>query len=411
LIIGCVIIDPLYQLEQTMSKTYEGYLLIADITGYTRYLSESELEHAQETLTALLELLVEKTRPPLVISRLAGDAVISYGLRQNFFLGQSFIEKIEDTYVTFRKALERLVLNNTCQCNACANISNLDLKFFVHYGTFGIQRITDHDELVGSDINLLHRLLKNSVTEATGFGAYALYTDATMHQLGIEEFEEMLTPHNEAYEHLGEVRVWVQDLHPVWEKKRSTTEVTFSQDQIWAQYEVLIDMPRERVWDYLIQPKYRNALVGSDRMEIANRANGRISPGSVYQCYHGDKLVPQTILEWQPFERMIVSELSPIFQNSGGISEYRLESMDSGTLLTKSLGKPTGPFLGRMMLSLAKPVFYRIMPQLFGKFKREIESDYQAHNGGLERESGFTVEQIQEAASDSLQASSAKQHT
>ncbi|MES0361964.1 MAG: DUF2652 domain-containing protein [Anaerolineales bacterium] len=394
-----------------MSKTYEGYLLIADITGYTRYLSESELEHAQETLTALLELLVEKTRPPLVISRLAGDAVISYGLRQNFFLGQSFIEKIEDTYVTFRKALERLVLNNTCQCTACANISNLDLKFFVHYGTFGIQRITDHDELVGTDINLLHRLLKNSVTEATGFGAYALYTDATMHQLGIEEFEEMLTPHNEAYEHLGEVRVWVQDLHPVWEKKRSTTEVTFPQDQIWAQYEVLIDMPRERVWDYLIQPKYRNALVGSDRMEIANRANGRIAPGSVYQCYHGDKLVPQTILEWQPFERMIVSELSPIFQNSGGISEYRLEAKDNSTLLTKSLGKPTGSFLGRMMLSLAKPVFYRIMPQLFGKFKREIESDYQAHNGGLERESGFTVEQIQEAASDSLQASSAKQHT
>ena len=147
-----------------MSKTFEGYLLIADITGYTRYLSESELEHAQDTLTALLELLVENTRPPLVISRLAGDAVISYGLREDFFQGQTFIEKIEDTYVTFRKTIERLALNNTCRCNACANISNLDLKFFIHYGTFGIQRISDYDELVGSDIILLHRLLKNSVT-------------------------------------------------------------------------------------------------------------------------------------------------------------------------------------------------------------------------------------------------------
>jgi hypothetical protein len=97
-----------------MSKTPEGYLLIADITGYTRYLSESELEHAQETLTALLELLVENTRPPLVISRLAGYAVISYGLREDFFQGQTLIEKIEDTCVTFRKAIERLVLNNGC---------------------------------------------------------------------------------------------------------------------------------------------------------------------------------------------------------------------------------------------------------------------------------------------------------
>ena len=68
-----------------MSNTHEGFLLIADITGYTRYLNESELEHAQDTLTALLELLVENTRSPLVISRLEGDAVISYGFREDIF--------------------------------------------------------------------------------------------------------------------------------------------------------------------------------------------------------------------------------------------------------------------------------------------------------------------------------------
>jgi hypothetical protein len=394
-----------------MSKTHEGYLLIADITGYTRYLSKSELEHAQETLTALLELLVENTRPPLVISRLAGDAVISYGLREDFFQGQSFIEKIEDTYVTFRKALERLVLNNTCRCNACANISSLDLKFFVHYGTFGIQRISEHDELVGSDINLLHRLLKNNVTEATGFGAYALYTEATIRQLGIKDLEGTMTPHHEVYEHLGEVSVWVQDLHPKWEKKRSATEVTFPHDRIWTQIEVYIEMPREIVWDYLIQPKYRNSLVGSDRMEIANRSNGRIAPGSIYQCYHGDKMVPQTILEWQPFERMIVSELSPLFPGSGGISEYRLDSNGGSTILTKSLGRPTGPFFGRALLYLLLPVFNRLMPRAFEKFKREIESDYRKHSESLGAETEFTEEQIQDAAIASLQDPSDSQNT
>ena len=44
-----------------------GYFLIADITGYTQYLSESELDHAQKSLTALLNLLIKHTRPPLVI--------------------------------------------------------------------------------------------------------------------------------------------------------------------------------------------------------------------------------------------------------------------------------------------------------------------------------------------------------
>jgi len=394
-----------------MSKIHEGYLLIADITGYTRYLSESELEHAQETLTALLELLVENTRPPLVISRLAGDAVISYGLREDFFQGQTFIEKIEDTYVTFRKAIERLVLNNTCRCNACANISTLDLKFFIHYGTFGIQRISDHDELVGSDINLLHRLLKNSVTEATGFRAYALYTDEAIRQLDVEDLGETMTPHNEAYEYLGEVRVWVQDMHPVWGRKRSATKVTLPHDRIWAQFEVRIKMPRERVWDYLIQPKFRNALIGSDRMEIANRSNGRIAPGSVYQCYHGDKIVPQTILEWQPFERMIVKELSPMFPDIGSISEYRLDSAQGGTILTKTSARPTGPFLGRMLLGLLMPVFSRFLKQAFETFRREIENDFRAHSEALESEAGITEKQIRRAAATSLQDSSDKRPT
>ena len=360
-----------------MSKTHEGYLLIVDITGYTRYLSESELEHAQETLTALLELLVQNTRPPLVISRLAGDAVISYGLQEDFFQGQTFIEMIEDTYVMFRKAIERLVLNNTCGCNACANIANLDLKFFIHYGTFGIQRISDYDELVGSDINLLHRLLKNSVTEVTGFKAYALYTEAAFQRLDVEDLGETLTNHTEAYEHLGEVKVLVQDMHPIWEKKRDDTTVVFPYDRVVFQLEVDISMPRARVWEYLIQPAYRNTLIGSDRMEIANRTDGRIAPGSVYQCYHGDKLVPQTILEWQPFERMIVKELSPMFDASA-ISEYRLDLTEVGTRLTKKMAPPTGPFLGRAMLRLLKPVFARLGKRAFSAFKLEIESDFRA---------------------------------
>jgi hypothetical protein len=72
------------------------------------------------------------------------------------------------------------------------------------------------------------------------------------------------------------------------------------------------------------------ALIGSDRMEIANRAEGRIAPGSVYQCYHGDKLVPQTVLEWQPFELMLIQERPPDLRDVSVLSEYRLEPIAGG---------------------------------------------------------------------------------
>ena len=47
-----------------MIKIESGYLLIADITGYAAFLSQSELEHARDSLSSFLELLVEYTRRP-----------------------------------------------------------------------------------------------------------------------------------------------------------------------------------------------------------------------------------------------------------------------------------------------------------------------------------------------------------
>ncbi|MGH3651231.1 MAG: DUF2652 domain-containing protein [Acidimicrobiia bacterium] len=183
----------------------QGYLLIADITGYTVYLEESELDHAKGSLTDLLELLIDHTNPPLVVSGLEGDAVFSYGLGEGFVNSQTFLESIEDTYVAFRRAIELMVLNNTCRCNACANVSSLDLKFFIHYGTFALQDVGDHHELMGSDVNLIHRLLKNSVTAETGIRAYILCTDAAESALGMEGASSAsLLPHVETVPDFGE---------------------------------------------------------------------------------------------------------------------------------------------------------------------------------------------------------------
>ena len=223
--------------------------------------------------------------------------------------------------------------------------------------------------------------------------------------------------HTESYEHLGDVQVWVQDMHLVWEKKRSAVTAAFPHERTLKRFEVEIDMPRERVWDYLIQPEFRNSLIGSDRMEIANRANGRIAPGSIYQCYHGDRLVPQTILEWEPFESMLVKEIVPLYPDTSVITEYRLESTERGTRLKRTISKATGPLIGRALVRIGMPIFGRMTQQSNEAFVSQIEKDYQAHSELLGSElpsalgSGaeFSEKQIREAAAAGLQASSASQ--
>lgn len=78
-----------------------GYLLIADITGYTRYLTDSELEHATKVLESLIGAIVEHTVAPFRISNFQGDAVFSYAPSEGFLTAQAFLEATDYIYGAF----------------------------------------------------------------------------------------------------------------------------------------------------------------------------------------------------------------------------------------------------------------------------------------------------------------------
>jgi len=354
-----------------------GFILIADITGYTAYLNDSELEHAQGTLTDLLELLIDHTTSPLIISRLEGDAVISYGFEAGFVSGQTFLETIENTYVDFRKAIELMVMNNSCQCNACANVTSLDLKFFVHFGTFVLQKIGDHDELLGTDVNLIHRLLKNSVTADTGIRAYLLCTDAAVEALGFEDPGSSMIHHIETVADLGEAAMWVTDMQPVYEARATHDRFVFGPGEVVGTIEVDSVLSPQVVWDYLSDPVFRKLLLGSDRMEITDRKAGRIGPGSTYQCFHGDSVSPQVVLEWEPFDRMVVEmALELPVGSSSMVIDYQLTPIDGGTHFTSTMGRLAGSGLRRVLWRSFIRAGKMMAQRQLVKFRDRIEEDF-----------------------------------
>jgi len=331
-----------------------GYIVIADITGYTAFLSSSELEHAEDSLRSLINLLIEQTKPPLVISRLQGDAVISYAPQASFLQGQTLVEIIENTYVAFRQARERMQLNTTCTCAACQNIPNLDLKFLVHYGNYILQPTPMYQELVGNDVNLTHRLLKNRITERTGVKAYAAYTEPAVEALGIREFCIDMSQHTESYEHLGEIRLYIQDLQKVWKRERERRRVFVEPAETWFTIETEIPAPPPLVWDYFTKPEYRTILMGADAMPVDNRIQGRTAPGTVYVCAHGDARVRHAVLDWKPFEYYTYETEMPMGAKS--LITTQLISVAGGQI-TKVLGicsKPEGNLLARGALAVMR---------------------------------------------------------
>ena len=354
--------------------TQQGFLIISDITGYSKYVNESELEHARDSLTALLSILLDHTKSPLVLSKLEGDAVFSYAPEGGFLQGQTLLDMIESTYASFRKALELMVLNTTCACRACRNLPNLDLKFFVHFGSFMTQKLGTFTELVGNDVNLVHRLAKNHIKEETGCKAYAAFTESVLEALGLEEFQNGLISHRETFADVGEVQMYVHDMHSVWERLKDRVRIEVRPEAAMVVIKHEFPVPPSILWEYLTKPEYRIILLGASKLELRNQSQGRTGVDTVFYCYHGDMETPQLILDWSPFEQFTTDDANP-----WGLTTRitcKLEPTEAGTRLIMLMGKSRGTRLRVMVFSLiAKLVFVPQMGKAGEQLAQRIQQD------------------------------------
>lgn len=318
-----------------------GFLVIADISGYSTYVNQTELDHAQDSLSALLELLLKHTRSPLVVSKLEGDAVLSYAPQGSFLQGQTLVEMLEATYAAFRKSLELMVINTTCPCAACRDLPGLDLKFFIHCGTFTLQKVGPYTELLGNDVNLLHRLLKNSIGEKLGLRAYTALTESAVGLLGLDEHCASLPRHTETYD-IGPVTVCVKDMHAVWERWKDKLRLGAFPENALGAFTHDYPIPQALMWDYITRPQTRGLILKSDRMDTDGFTNGLIDEGTTYYCHHKDGVSIQTIIDWEPVEQYTTQEPLPWPDTTMRIT-YRLTPIEGGTRFTTMLAQVNTP--------------------------------------------------------------------
>src|SRR5437588_5462342 len=156
----------------------EGSLVLADIGGYTSYLAGVELEHSHDILADLLGMVTERLCPPLRLAKLEGDAVFCVAGDDAGLSGDELVQALEQTYLSFARRRRTVALSSSCTCDACRRTPELDLKFCAHHGSFIEHEVAGSRELVGPDVILAHRLLKNTVTDTHGIRGYALITEA-----------------------------------------------------------------------------------------------------------------------------------------------------------------------------------------------------------------------------------------
>lgn len=317
-----------------------GFFLISDITGYTAFLTNSELEHANDIIQSLLEVLIKQHQSPLTLAKLEGDAIFSYIPDERLAGSQAILDTVESMYAAFRIALGSMRMNTTCTCRACANIPNLDLKFFIHHGTYAIQEIGGLKELSGPDVILIHRLMKNSVNEKTSIKAYALFTRAACQQINNLEFDQSMLFHEEEYEHLGRVPCGLYNLHAFWERASQLRRVAVNPEAALGQATFDIAAPPRVVWDLYTNPHTRVQIVQAQGMSVTGWQQGLVRAGTTYHCDHGNDISTQEVQDWRPFEYLTTRDRFklPLVGPASLLVTYWLLPTPEGTRLLTCFG-------------------------------------------------------------------------
>jgi uncharacterized protein YndB with AHSA1/START domain len=308
-----------------------GCLLIADISGYTAYVTSGPLEYAEDVLADVTATVAEHLRPVMRINKLEGDAVFGYALEGETDASM-LLDAIEKCYFVFRRRLEGMSHATSCTCSACTKIPELDLKFVVHAGEFIRREAVAGEELTGPDVIVVHRLLKNSVDKK----GYVLLTEDAVDQLGVDPATLGLEAHHEPYPDLGDLRGFVIDLEARFREEKERGRVFVEDSEASFAVEVMLAAPPALVWEYLTAPDKRVHWRGG-RVDEAT-VGGRRCTGTTSVCVDGRSSVYEEILDWRPFDYFTEHRTLP---RSGRIVlTTELESVNGGTRVRTRGGRP-----------------------------------------------------------------------
>jgi hypothetical protein len=182
-----------------------SFFCVPDITGFTRLVATADIEFCKEVIPGLLRRLIDANMLNMHVGEVEGDAIFFYKLgrlpsaarikEQCYRFYQRFYAHIRHFEKTHPGEYQKHLANG-----------QIGLKIIIHYGCAITANIKGRTKLIGRDIIITHRLLKNSVNLNDYVLLTSDYLKRTEHEtagsfFGLENSREG----SETYDYLGEI--------------------------------------------------------------------------------------------------------------------------------------------------------------------------------------------------------------
>tara|TARA_R110002096_G_scaffold431563_1_gene647004 strand:+ start:38118 stop:38726 length:609 start_codon:yes stop_codon:yes gene_type:complete len=191
-------------------------ICIPDISGFTKFMSSTDIELSSQIIPALLNKVIYANKIGLKVSEIEGDAILFYktGGLPTF---KELVEQCRLFYTEFYKQLHLLNKKHKYRANGIDIPEVLGLKIILHYGEqISAVQIGKNIKLMGEDVIVAHRLLKNKIP----FDEYILLSENILDQYKDEKLEHnfgwgQLHEKDTSYKHIGDISYNYINLEPL----------------------------------------------------------------------------------------------------------------------------------------------------------------------------------------------------
>jgi uncharacterized protein DUF2652 len=310
-----------------MTMAQSATILIPDISGYTEFLTKTELVHSSHIINELLEAILVANESEFELSEVEGDALLLY--RKGAPVeADALVQLCVGMFESFHKQVKLIERDAVCQCGACTTASNLSLKFVAHHGLVQEIKVRQFTKCSGVDMIVAHRLLKNRLTT----NEYILATRSCMDdstnqrsagalawQWSSDEYPAIGTIHYQ-YAPLAEVRQAIADPPP-----RTSPVVELGDHSVGVEIDAPMRAVHQLVIDLDRRPEWLTAVESLDRPAITERIGLR------HVCiFHG------LTVEWETV-RSEIGDDEILYVEEGRIVEKDLPARAS--FVIKRLGE------------------------------------------------------------------------
>jgi len=277
-------------MKPTNNSSAEPTLLfIPDISGFTKFVHETEISHSEHIITELLESLIDANEMELQISEIEGDAVLFYRKGKKPTAAET-LAQVQRMYIKFHVALRKYESQRICQCGACVNSNGLSLKFIIHYGDISINQVKTRIKLFGKDLIVAHRLMKNEIS----LKEYVLITHQLINTCSswveIDQVAWEKPSHGNGSYDFGSIKYCYLSLAPLESHIPQSTIEDYVPDPKMSKalsVESVINAPIELVFDVVSDTHSKHLWLL--HVKDSDKTNGMIARnGSTHRCIMND---------------------------------------------------------------------------------------------------------------------------